>query len=292
MCRNTHLLVIGAQKAATTWIQHVLDYNENFFLPKNMQEIHFFDRKYNKGFDYYDKLYNLVDEYQITCDVTPGYLDLDEGPKRIFEYSKHTKKSIKFIIILREPVDRIYSAFIMSQRKGKKKSLNDALVEDSNLINKSSYVKHINNYLDFFSKDDFLFLLFDDVKNNKEKLFNQIISFLDIRTNLIDPYDGKEVNSGGLRKFNFISHIYKLGGIILRRLGKNKLLHKIKSSFLINKLNSLNESKYELSNSEKRKLQELKLKFKPEVKKLGKIIDKPNLLKKWNYDKENINEIY
>lgn len=53
-----HLIVAGSQKSGTTWLHNTLEYQNEFWCPPSRQEIHFFDRLYDKGHEWYESLYN------------------------------------------------------------------------------------------------------------------------------------------------------------------------------------------------------------------------------------------
>ncbi|MBM7622979.1 sulfotransferase domain-containing protein [Sporohalobacter salinus] len=282
--KQPHLMVIGAQKAATTWLQHVLDYNDQFWLPSDFQEVHFFDRHYDRGIDYYLNLYKNAPDDKITCDVTPDYLDHPLVPDRILETSFFLDRSVKFILICREPVARYFSAFQMSLRQGESWDLSEAIIDSSDLFNKGLYYKHMKNYFKYFKRDDFLLLLFDNIKDNKELIFKRISTFLNMENNIVDPYKGKRVNAGGMRKIRFLSQVWKAGGKILRFLGWTSLLHNIKSSNIIQRLYKMNSSNYNISQEEKNALKNLKKDYKKDVLLFSRLIDNSDLIKRWGYD--------
>ena len=51
-----NLLVIGASRAGTTWIDANLRRHPEVFMHAT-KELHFFDRHYDKGLEYYEKCF-------------------------------------------------------------------------------------------------------------------------------------------------------------------------------------------------------------------------------------------
>jgi hypothetical protein len=114
-------LVIGAQKAGTTWIDHVLRQHPAIFLPET-KEVHFFDKRANfaKGADWYLSHFRRAQPGQILGEATPNYFwncnsDNDEAdPEHAFGIPAAVARmfpGIKLVSSLRDPVDRAVSAY-------------------------------------------------------------------------------------------------------------------------------------------------------------------------------------
>lgn len=282
---STHLFVIGAQKSATTWIQHLFDWHKDYFwVPSLLQEIHFFDREYEKKHvDKYVNLYSNAPGNKITCDVTPDYLSEPNVAERIHEASKEMNRNFKFILSCREPVSRLKSAFVMKKRKGKDISLNAALDKNSDLFQKGRYFTHLQRWLKYFDKEQFFIFILDDLKEQKSSLLEDLSSFLDISGCLKDPYQGRRVNPGGLRKLRFVNKILSLGGDVLRIFGLNRLLHMIKRSRLAQSVYGVNRKEYKFTSEENEVLKELKEIYRPEVYNMSDFLNRPDIPEKWNY---------
>lgn len=103
-------LIVGAQKAGTTALYSYLAQHPNI-LATEKKEHHFFncDKNYIKGSRFYCNLFPQKEANQFVFDASPGYLVDYRSPVRICNYNPR----IKMIAILRNPVDRAYSAWQM-----------------------------------------------------------------------------------------------------------------------------------------------------------------------------------
>ena len=119
--------------------------------------------------------------------------------QRIREYSSD---NLKFIFILRKPLDLSYSQYLMSKLRGYENlpfaqalnKENERLLNDDNnfsLINhsyilRSNYKKHIESFRTVFPKSDVLFLKFDDIlkANSRKKMLIKIVDFLEVQCNI------------------------------------------------------------------------------------------------------------
>merc|ERR1712168_1705003 len=71
------------------------------------REIHFFDKHWEKGSDWYVEQMPSVMEGQVCMEKTPGYFHEAPVPRRIFE----TNNATKLVLIVRNPVDRLVSDY-------------------------------------------------------------------------------------------------------------------------------------------------------------------------------------
>ncbi|MBT4479165.1 MAG: hypothetical protein HOC66_07120, partial [Flavobacteriales bacterium] len=131
------------------------------------------------------------------ADFTPSYFFDKEAPKRIFE---SLGNKVKFVVILRNPVDRAYSHYLHSKRDDHEDlEFKEALMNESSRLKKyeengdylsylrQSYVSQglyfdmLERYLEYFSLDNFLIIHFEDefIKHREETMI-KILNFLEI----------------------------------------------------------------------------------------------------------------
>lgn len=128
-----NFLVIGAQKAGTTWLYYYFKRHPDVFVHPDIKEFHYFDekRKYDSLTDreYFDYFKGGLG-YEAVGEVTPGYLWVSpcypewhsltvfrqDTPRRVFNT---LGPAVKLIVLLRNPIDRALSAFLHHKRKGR-----------------------------------------------------------------------------------------------------------------------------------------------------------------------------
>jgi len=106
--KSVDFLIIGAQRAGTTSLFKFLDLLPPFCGSID-KEIGYFsiDRKYENGFEWYHKQFKFCYPGQLACEATPEYLYYPFVPARVKKY----KGDLRFIVLLRDPVERCYSAW-------------------------------------------------------------------------------------------------------------------------------------------------------------------------------------
>jgi hypothetical protein len=103
----------GVQKGGTSALQSTIKKHPEIYIPG--REIHFFNSidNYDKGIDWY--LNHFLHKKKFTGDKTPNYFHHKHAIERVYEYNPN----MKWIISLRDPVTRAWSAFKMRERNGR-----------------------------------------------------------------------------------------------------------------------------------------------------------------------------
>ena len=170
--------LIGAQKAGTTTLAYLLSQHPRICVAKN-KEPHYFTGNSSKDLAWYKKQFSNY-ENTLCIDASTSYsfapLSLDNSymPKKCFHNIPQRIYSInpqaKFIYLLRDPVERTYSGYWHSFNTGREhRSFGEAIRNDYFYLDVSNYYGQLTLWLEYFSLDSFLFLLFEDMKKNPEQ---------------------------------------------------------------------------------------------------------------------------
>lgn len=289
-------MIIGAAKSATTSLYDLLKNHENIFAP-SFKEPHFFnfDDNYLNGLDWYSKTYfSGVRKERIILDCTPTYLYSKNAAKRIFN---SLGNNMKFIVVLRNPVDRAYSHFLHSKRDGfEKLKFSKALADEKfrlvdaknnndfltelrfSYIAQGMYFNMLTNYLEFYSLDNFLILDFDnDIKNGLKSGLRKMSKFLNLNLSSIDT--NFHSNKSSKARFPFLKNILKSKGLF-RNMAKKIIFSTKTRQLLKNKINRLNEKEHNFSKlSEELKSSLMQSYFDEDINLLESLI---NEQKNWN----------
>ena len=113
--KSPNLMCIGATKSATTTLFEILRQHSKIGV-SSFKEPHFFDNiiNYDKGFDWYLMSYfSYLKDEEVIAEFTPTYLSCKSAPERMH---KLLGPDIKFLVILRNPIDRAYSHYLHTKR--------------------------------------------------------------------------------------------------------------------------------------------------------------------------------
>ena len=106
-----NIYFIGAQKCGTSTLYNWFNQDKRLSFPKN-KETHYFSSNYVNGPQWYIKQFQRKD-YTFRCEIDPSYIYYPDSIKKISEINK----DCKIIIILRRPLERAYSHFLMSKHR-------------------------------------------------------------------------------------------------------------------------------------------------------------------------------
>ena len=238
-------IIGGAQKAGTTSLFYILQHHPNISLPHH-EETHFFDieQNYRKGLEFYDDLFQGRQKVNtVIGDFTANYLLMDYIPERIY---KTIGSYIKILFILRNPVDRAYSHFLMNVRNQietlpfkkaldiETKRLSNCTVEELkyfSYIERGLYAKQLKNYLAYFKENNIKIVLFEDLfgKEQQQKLA-EIQNFIGVSYQSLET-DFKKFQAG-LPRFPFLGKLLTTNNKRLATFRKNMPLPPVLRQYL------------------------------------------------------------
>ena len=194
-------LILGAQKAGTTSLfQYLSLYGENF-CPPLKKEIQYFTNNFDCSIHYYRSFFPCkIGRDCKTGEASPTYLYYEKVPERLksCQFSK-----MKFVVILRDPVDRAYSHYCFLNYTDKAHGYDplnfyDAVIAEKKRIDiekpefttnkqiysyktRGLYYQQLVNWFRFFDRSDFYILELKDFEKNIYSHLKQLFNFLGIR---------------------------------------------------------------------------------------------------------------
>ena len=202
-------IVIGAAKAGTTSLYGWLS-GHPYVSPASTKEVHFFDYNFFRGKDWYRTHFPLEQERAafeqehgrpfLTGEASPSYVSHYWAPQRIAAMLP----GVKLIMLLRNPVDRAYSQFRMSQREGEEplESFEEALAKEDARLDaerarsladprynswpigcwsyqmRSRYAEQLERWLPLFPREQFLFCDSQELSSQPEQALQRVYDFL------------------------------------------------------------------------------------------------------------------
>lgn len=173
-------IIIGAMKSGTTTLHDNLCEHPDIEMT-NFKEPNFFNKYYSKGEGWYLKKFNNDKTTSYFGDATPAYSWRHVYPSTAQNLHSF-KPDVKLIYIVRDPIDRIISHLQhdIYRDRIKSESINKKGFDFSNYINTSKYHWQIEAYLEFWDREDILFLNFDELKDNNQECLKKICQFLGV----------------------------------------------------------------------------------------------------------------
>ncbi|EDX72001.1 Sulfotransferase domain superfamily [Coleofasciculus chthonoplastes PCC 7420] len=243
-------LVIGVQRAATTSLYRYLIQHPQILVTHKSRETYYFDNPGNhrKGFGWYVGHFpsKLRKGDKLTFEDSPSYLYYKHIPKLI----KQDLGNIKMIAILRNPVDRAYSAWQMYhsysslplkhlRERADQRTFAQAIEQEFNpelplpkypynYLDRGKYGQQLENYYTYFDKNNILVLNFEQLSNDLGSALQQICDFLNI-----EPFPDEKIKQFQNEKYAAAKYV--------RSSGDEQVLERLKNYFV-----PFNEKLYEL----------------------------------------------
>jgi hypothetical protein len=191
-----NFLVLGAEKAATTWLARGLGEHRSVFMPAE-KELFFFSSRFERGLDWYATHFLGWSGEPRVGEATPVYLGHPAAPERI----RTTLGEIELIVSLRHPVDRAYSAYWHNLRQGRlpaDSEFSGCLQADAwELRSRGEYHSHLARYLRLFPRDRLLVLLYDRIRDDPAGELRRCLEFLAVDPAFSPSTLGTRLNEGG-----------------------------------------------------------------------------------------------
>jgi hypothetical protein len=202
-------VIIGAQRGGTTSLHAYLGAHPQVVTPAT-KELHFLTDRYERGLDWYLGQFPFsVPVGTITGEATPYALFHPLAPARL----RHIAPNAKLIVLLRNPVDRAYSHYLLERSRGFEEldfaaaldAEEDRLAgEEAKIIHDPVYVSEAHKHASYLARGDYapqlerwfahvpraqmLVLRSEDLYDRPMETSAQVASFLDIAPEVDVPF--------------------------------------------------------------------------------------------------------
>jgi Sulfotransferase domain len=237
-----NFFLVGAAKAGTTSIYAYLSQHPQVFFP-SIKEPHFFTQvrpapelrfliEAISKRSAYLRLYASAAGHEVIGDASPSYLWHPEVAQRI----RAKVPRAKIAIILRDPVERAYSHYLMDYREGaQSRPFYEALMEDMKRSDKGwgvsylyyelgLYAAQVKRYLDAFKPEQVKIFLFEDFRRDARAVLRELTNFLGVDSKPVTEIDtSRKYNSYAAPRNQFLRRI--AGAKPSRMLGQTLMPH-------------------------------------------------------------------
>jgi len=228
--RNPNFLILGFMRSGTTSLYAYLTCHPQI-IPASDKELHFFTNFFDRGIEWYLSHFSPIADGvdYLTGEATPTYINSPGVANKVFELFP----TIKLIVLLRNPVDRVISAISLHKPPGFNSaqlvqgitdgldkaqtlinSMPDALaIENSSVVNcdldhrgvastyhllSGLYIFHIKEWLTIFPKNQLLMINSKDFFSNPSKTMKEVHGFLNIPNYQLATYDSYALGTRSL----------------------------------------------------------------------------------------------
>lgn len=192
--RLPEFVIIGAAKAATTWIVHQLQQHPQVFLPG--PEPHYFSREFSRGPEWYSTWFDDALDDQTIGEKSADYLADPHAAERI----ARTLPGVRLVVQLRNPVERAYSDYCMLLRRGAVDASPAAYLKRgaslARFLEDGLYHRHLGRFLDYFPRESVEILLHEDIKRSPEDAIADVCLHIGVTPHIAAAEVAARVNHG------------------------------------------------------------------------------------------------
>jgi len=197
-----NVLLIGAQKAATTTLWFGLKNHPDAFFP-DRKELMFFlsDELYSQGPDAYARWFQDWSGQRVVGEGTPC-MHSEGVAKRMADVVPQAR----LIASLRDPIERAYSSFCMQLLKGSEppgRTFEEAIERDASYLDFGRYIHQLRALEEYYPRSRMHVLLDTDLKERPDATWRAIHEFLEIEH--IPVQATARANVGGKPKSRVVS---------------------------------------------------------------------------------------
>jgi hypothetical protein len=214
-------LIVGAQKAGTTSLHFALSGHRSVFM-SDPKELNFFqdDKNYSRGIGWYCQYFADCAEDQIAGESSPEYFHCMTAAERIAT----VLPKVKIIVLLRNPIDRAYSAYWHAVRHaGEHLTFKQAISKEPKRIlrdkrstkyfsylSRSCYIEAIREYFRWFPSEKISIIIAEEYFRNPVSTLKELAKFLSVDCYSEFLESGKTViqNEGRAPKSRQVQRLY------------------------------------------------------------------------------------
>jgi hypothetical protein len=235
-CLPPHFICIGAQRSGTSWMFSCFSEHPEIFMPQ--KEMHFFDRFPLSELDSYRAKFSQPEK--VCGEITPDYLSSGEAVDKI----AMSCPDAKIIVILRDPVERTSSSYMLYKEQGvtKDKSLSDVFKNRSDPFTKSLYGEQLEYLFSKINAENIKVVFFERIKTEPEKLLKELFAFIGVNDSFIPKsarlnFNASSVGFGSTKVANVITKIQnylvkRKWGYRLLKIKKTNWFKRFKTSLI------------------------------------------------------------
>lgn len=220
-------IFIGPHKSGTTWIDNYLRYRGDVHLPSLTKETFYFDKRYERGSDWYRKQYGeAAPQHRLCVEVAPSLLDKEQAAQRV----ARDLPDVTVICTLRNPIDRAVAHYFHHLKGGEPDMGFAAMArKHPELVSNGLYFKNLTMWIDLLGKERVKVIDYDQLNRDAADYCRTIGNMLGL-PELVPPDEvlKARINEDGDPSFRLLAKVGRRSAEALRFVGAHKVVNFIR----------------------------------------------------------------
>ncbi|HLW16640.1 MAG TPA: sulfotransferase [Actinomycetota bacterium] len=213
--RLPSFVIAGLPKCGTTALAAYLQVHPDVFVVPE-KEIHFFDRKFDQGLDWYRSCFTGTKTERAVGEATPTYVVEDETVTRMAT----TLPDARIILVLRDPIARARSHYwwirgaATYERRSFEEAVRDEMRRESETTQQyygylegGCYLTYLKRLEMFYSSSATLVVLAEDLKRDAGSEFARVCRFLEVDDSVRPSNLGAPINTSFRRRSDRLHYV-------------------------------------------------------------------------------------
>jgi hypothetical protein len=212
-------LIVGAMRSGTTSLARYLGAHPEVYVPSE-KELHYFDRNFSKGLDWYRKRFRKARSERAIGEATQTYMYDEVSIERMAK----TLPNLKLIAILRDPVDRAYSHFQLNRSLGIEPLAFELALEQEtarlrspdrrqrfaySYIDRGRYLTQLTRLCNHYPRDSLHVEVLEDLRKDPARAYRSLCQFLEVDPTFIPSTLGRIANQHVTFRYQRIRRLSK-----------------------------------------------------------------------------------
>jgi len=188
-------MILGAQKCGTSTLYKILREHPGIISCKK-KEPHFFSKTidWRKKLGEYEQLYEQKNG-ALYFEASTSYTFYPHNNLKISEDLFEYNPQMKFIYLVRNPIERIVSRYMHAYQRGYTNlSIEKEIVKNSSVFDATRYYTQIQPFINRFGRDNVLLIDFDDLIKERKKTIQSVSTFLGVNFAMFKNYENVHSN--------------------------------------------------------------------------------------------------
>jgi hypothetical protein len=180
LSRGPDFIIIGAMKCATSTLHEQLARQPGIFMSTPKEPNYFSDdAQWARGLEWYRGLFRDAPAGCLCGEASTHYTKLPTHPKTIERMRMHLPAQMKFIYVMRHPIDRLISHYKHEwSQQAITVDINEAIGAHPELIEYGRYGMQLEPYFDVFGRERVLPVFFDRLVAAPQEELERICRFI------------------------------------------------------------------------------------------------------------------